>query len=114
MSEEKTPKENITTNALISEVAEETYNEIQDVKYVMDVFLALCSKYIVEGHKVTLTNLISMELIDCKSKSGLNNFGKPVIRPAFKKLKTRAGAGLRKMWNEEAETDKEKEANKGE
>lgn len=108
MEKEKFKKESITLAELISQVAEETENEIREVRYVLDVFIDLCREGIVNKKKIIITNLMTMEMVECKSKTGKNNYGQEVVRPAFKKLKVKAGAGLRRLWGEDISRNRSK------
>lgn len=85
-------------------VADATGEHIRDIDYVLSIYHDIIRQALVQGKKISITHLFSIEVVNCKGKVGKNNQGIWVQRKPFKKLKCKPSYKLRNDWGEDIAT----------
>jgi len=79
-------------------VSEITKDDVRDVQYVLDVYHELLRVSIIGQEEIKITNLYTIDVVDCKGKLAKNNKGIWTNIKPYKKIKVTPSMYIKKAW----------------
>jgi len=100
---------------LYRQVAELSHENIRDIEYVFDIYNQILRNAIIQGQKIRITNLYTIETIECSPRDGVDFNGQKIHLDGFRKLKMTPSTLIKCEWTKAKKSNKEngEEGNNG-